>query len=130
MELATIFPSKYIKASDLQGHEPTVVIGDAKIEKLGDDQKLVLYFQGKEKGLVCNRTNADRIAHLYGSNTDEWIGKEITLYTEMVNFQGKVADAIRVKAPRKNGGYTITTGKDAKPVRTVAADPPSDEIPF
>ena len=109
MELATIFPSKYIKAADLKGREHTVVISECAIEKLGDDQKLVLYFQGKEKGLVTNRTNADRIAYLYGSNTDSWVGKEIILFPDLVTFQGKAMEAVRVKppvqrAPTRNGG--------------------------
>lgn len=127
MELATIFPSKYIKAADLQGREPTVVIARAEIEKLGDDSKLVLYFQGKQKGLVTNRTNADRIAYLYGTNTDLWIGKEIVLFTELVSFQGKTTEAVRVRPPVKRepvaqpqavterAGYTLSTASGPRP---------------
>ena len=120
MELAAIFPSRYIKAADLKGREATVVIARAEIEKLGDDNKLVLYFQNKEKGLVTNRTNADRIAYLYGTNTDSWIGREITLYTDMVNFQGKVTEAIRVKPPAK---------RQPDPVEEVTGHL-TDEAPF
>lgn len=101
MELNEVFPSKYIKAADLNGREVPVVISHADMEMIGDDRKLIVHFQGKEKGLVMNKTNANRIAHLYGTNTDGWQGKEITLYTEMVDFQGKVVDAIRVKSARK-----------------------------
>jgi len=118
MEMATIFPSKYVKAADLKGKEITLVIARAEVEKLGDDNKLILYFQGAEKGLVTNRTNADRISYLYGTNTDAWIGKEITLYTDMVNFQGRVVEAIRVKPPAKrtvtptgNGNTNVVTDK-------------------
>jgi hypothetical protein len=134
MELATIFPSKYIKAADLKGHEPTVVIARAEIEKLGEDSKLVLYFQGKEKGLVTNRTNADRIAYLYGQDTDDWIGKEIVLYTDMVNFQGKVTEAIRVKppAPRTNGGARAVESKSPPKALLKNADDGAfdDAVPF
>jgi hypothetical protein len=136
MELANIFPSKYIKAADLKGKEPTVVIAKCEIEKLGDDNKLVIYFQHKEKGLVCNRTNADRIAYLYGTNTDAWVGKEITLYTDMVNFQGKVTEAIRVKPPAKhvpigNGNtHTVTDRGSYKTPEIKQGEVPSDEIPF
>lgn len=122
MELANIFPSKYIKATDLQGREATVTIERAEIETLGDDRKLVLYFKGKEKGLVTNRTNADRIAHMYGTNTDNWIGQPIVLFCDMVNFQGRVVEAIRVRAPARHtrSPDNITTG----PQRT---KPPLDE---
>lgn len=131
MELATIFPSKYIKAADLKGREHTVVIAKCEIEKLGEDNKLVIYFQSREKGLVCNRTNADRIAYLYGSNTDAWTGREIILYPDMVNFQGKVTEAVRVKPPTKR--ETIQRQPDPIEEVTGAAtrDPRDDQdIPF
>lgn len=139
MKLAEIFPSKYVKAADLQGREPTVVIAGAEVEKIGDDHKLVIYFRGKEKGLVCNRTNADSIALLYGDDTDAWIGKEITLTTAIVTFQGKSTEAVRVKRPpaphgrpaakldaADRPGYTMTTLRPAEPAR----DEMDEEIPF
>jgi len=99
MNMNDIFPSKFVKAADLRGRDVTVVIGSADIEKIGEDRKLVLYFQGKDKGLVTNKTNADRIAMMYGPDTDDWLGKEIVLYKDFVAFQGKNVEAIRVKPP-------------------------------
>jgi hypothetical protein len=43
---------------------------------------MVVYFQGKQKGLVTNKTNANNIAALYGDDTDDWIGQKI-----MLNFR-------------------------------------------
>lgn len=137
MELANIFPSKYIKAADLQGREPTVIIDRAEIDTIGEDRKLVLYFRGKDKGLVTNRTNADRIGHLYGSNTDGWVGREIVLFCDMVNFQGKVVEAIRVRAPARRDPITTgpqraaeTSERDRQPPMRPIDNGPSDEIPF
>ena len=101
MLINEVFPSKYVKASDLQGREITVVIRVVAVEKMGEDRKLVVYFQGKEKGLVTNKTNANRIAMLYGDDTDQWIGREIVLGTDYVEFQGKTVEAIRIKPPVK-----------------------------
>lgn len=101
MDLAEVFPSNYIKAADLKGRAVAVVIAGASIEKLGEDRKLVLNFQNKEKGLVTNKTNANRIAYLYGNNTDDWMGKEIILKAELVDFQGKTVEAIRVHPPER-----------------------------
>ena len=140
MELANIFPSKYIKATDLQGREAMVTIDRAEIETLGDDRKLVLYFKGKEKGLVTNRTNADRIAHMYGTNTDGWMGQPVVLFCDMVNFQGRVVEAIRVRAPARNGGVSVAGGTAERgpqpPMRradTITTGPqggPDDDIGF
>jgi len=97
MKLNEAFPSNYLKAADLQGREATVKIRECKLETLGDEKKLITYFVGKEKGLVTNKTNANRIAHYYGEDTDAWIGKEIIIGTELVDFQGKTTEAIRIK---------------------------------
>lgn len=122
MKLGEVFPSNYIKASDLQGREVNVVIARAVMEKLGDDDKLVLYFQNRQKGMVCNKTNANRIALAYGDDTDDWIGREIVIYPDIVDFQGKAVEAIRAKPPLK-----------AAPLKRQAEDDfgiPNDPIGF
>ncbi len=151
MDINQAFPSKYIKAADLKGRDVIVVIASAEIETIGDDRKLVLAFQGKEKTLVCNRTNALTVAELYGNDTDSWLGREVVLFATKVPFQGKLTDAIRVKAPPRrpaqNGGkpelkhvveqrsgYQLSSmrPKDGIEEATGARtrDPADDEIPF
>ncbi|MGP1257068.1 MAG: hypothetical protein ACTS10_21810 [Kiloniellales bacterium] len=102
MRISSAFPSNYLKASDLQGHEPTVTIARVAMETVGDDHKPILYFQGKEKGVVLNKTNANNIAMLYGDETESWTGKPITLYSTWVDFQGKSVEAIRVRPPKNH----------------------------
>ncbi len=101
MDINTVFSGDTLKAADLQGHEPTVIISAVTMKKFDNGNKLVISFEGKKKTLVCNKTNAKRIANVFGSNTDQWIGNEITLYTDQVDFQGGLVDAIRVKAKRQ-----------------------------
>jgi hypothetical protein len=101
MHIDSAFPSKYLKASDLQGRNVTVKMGRVEQEKIGDDMKLILYFQGKEKGVVLNKTNANNVAAIYGGETEDWYGKEITLVEAMVDFQGKSVPAIRMRAPQR-----------------------------
>ena len=54
MHIDQAFPSNFIKASDLQGREIPVIISSADVEKIGNgnEQKLVLKFQGKSKGMI------------------------------------------------------------------------------
>ena len=101
MRISAAFPSEYLKAADLQGHNALVVIERVEMRDVGDDTKPVVFFQGKTKGVVLNKTNAGNIAILYGDDTDEWIGKEVVLYTDIVDFQGKPTEAIRVRSPKK-----------------------------
>ena len=102
MNINEQFTSKYLKASDLQGRDVTVKMGRVEQEKIGDDQKLILYFQGKERGMVLNRTNANAIADVYGGETNDWYGQTIILFEQMVDFQGKRVPGLRVRAPRRD----------------------------
>lgn len=61
------------------------------------EEKPVLYFNGKEKGLVLNKTNAQTIASLHSPETDNWPGRSISIFPTQVDFQGRQVEAIRVK---------------------------------
>lgn len=118
------FPSKYLRAADLQGRTPTVTIAEVKMETVGEDNRLVVYFTGKDKGLVLNKTNANAIADILGDeDTDNWTDGQIKLITAKVDFQGKRVPAIRIEEP------AATATAKPKPVPKVEA-PEDDEIPF
>lgn len=91
-----------LKASDLQGAARKVKIESYEVREFDDNErkakKAVLRFEGKEKGLVVNKTNGQIIAHNVGSDElDDWIGHEIILYPTRVSFGDQMVDAIRVK---------------------------------
>jgi hypothetical protein len=132
MELASVFGGDTLKAADLNGHEPTVIIQDVQMKKFDNGNKLVISFEGKKKCLVCNKTNANRIAYAYGTNTDNWIGQELTLFTDLVDFQGKAVEAIRVRAKKAAVRPSSAEMQSPTPQRQPApagADM-DDEIPF
>jgi hypothetical protein len=124
------FPSKYLKASDLQGAEPVVTMSHVEFEPVGQkkEMKAVLYFAGKEKGLVLNKTNANKITELTGTAiTEEWEGQKIRLFATETQFAGDTVDCIRVKAVAKAKMQSMT--KPAVPPPTEAEDDP-DFVPF
>lgn len=128
------FPSNYLKASDLQGSQPVVTIDRVAFEPVGRDKEMkpILYFTGKEKGLVLNKTNAKNIAHLCGSfQTEDWTGFAIRLYSANVEFQGDTVEAIRVKAAPVNGAGRHAPAVAARPVEREQMEPVTeDDIPF
>jgi hypothetical protein len=92
--------SKYLKATDLQGKEVPCTISECKFEEVGDDGvKAVVYFKGKEKGLVLNMTNKDAIKEAYTGETDKWSGKEVVLYPSKTKYQGNMVPCLRVRIP-------------------------------
>lgn len=107
MRMKELYPSKYLKADDVdeQGGEVAAVIKTVKLEEMQDNEgakedKPVLYFNNVMKGMVLNRTNADRICAVYGDESDGWRGKPVTLYTEQVTAFGKTTNAIRLRVPK------------------------------
>lgn len=97
MNVNEAFPSDYLKAVDLQGREVPVIINQVQMETIGSDHKPVLYFMGKQKGIVLNKTNSMNIASVYGPETEAWTGKPVILYPAWVDYQGKSVQAIRVR---------------------------------
>lgn len=100
MKATDIFSSKYLNAADLRGRDVTVTIDRVEVEKMPNsgEKKPALYFRGKDKGLLVNKTNFNTIAEVLGAeDTDDWEGKQITLYPTETDFQGKMVDCIRVR---------------------------------
>jgi hypothetical protein len=126
VKLDDIFPSKYLKAADLNGKECTVTIVGVAVEQFDERSgkkvdKPVLTLKNATKAFVCNKTNANTIAKLYGDETDDWVGNDIALYPTLVDFAGDQYEAIRIKMPPKP--------KRAEPDKP-STEEPDDEIPF
>lgn len=127
------FPSKYLKASDLQGVEPIVTMDRVDFEPVGRDRemKAVLYFAGKAKGLVLNKTNANKITELTGTGiTEEWQGQKIRLYATETTFGGDTVDCVRVKPAVAQKMQRMTPKPPPPPVNDVQEEVMDDEIPF
>jgi hypothetical protein len=125
VNINSAFPSNYLKASDLNGAAVPVTIREVKMEEVGrtKDSKPVVYFMGKEKGFVLNRTNAKKIAELAGSqDTEDWGGTVIALYPTETEFAGDTVECIRVKAPKA----VVKVAPKPEPV----ADLNDDDIQF
>lgn len=124
MNINTAYPSNYLKADDLNGKSVTVTIQKVELEEIGQgrdkERKPVLYFRGKDKGVVLNKTNANTITKLYGGETDDWVGKAITLVPREVEFQGEMVLSIRVSL-QKPGAPAAA--------RPETAPEPADENP-
>jgi hypothetical protein len=101
--LDDVFQGTYLKCADLEGQEHLVVIATAVPKIMGSkekpEHKVEMTFQGWGKPFLCNKTNGERIAFRHGRKFRGWIGKEIILYPDLVDFQGKPTEAIRIKHP-------------------------------
>lgn len=133
MKLSECFPSNFLKSDDLQGKDVKLTIKSAAQEKVGNDVRLVLSFAGTQKTMVVNKTNANRIAYLYGDETDDWTGKQIVITSEFVEYQGRTVKGLRVKPPGTPQPPRPATPQPAAMTAKLGPEPPpidEDAIPF
>lgn len=96
------YDAKYVRAWDLPaGHDVTVTIDRVEGEIIKgvdkEDKRPVLYFRGKQKGLVLNKGMGKTVKGMYGRFVRDWIGKSISLYGTSVNAFGEVHDVVRIR---------------------------------
>ena len=138
----TLYPSNYLKAAELQGRTARLKVRAVVMEKIGSDIKPVLYFQGKEKGMVMNKTNGMTIASIYGPETDNWVGADVEVFSAFVDFQGKQVEGLRIRIPARQPAAASTNMAPNARDRAMAAQAPAqpaaaeygdgfdDSIPF
>lgn len=144
MKTGKYFSGSYLKAADLP-RPVTVIIDRVAEEQLGEEgkreQRLVMYFRGKERGLVLNKTNNDMLVALFGSDeSDEWRGQSITLWNDpSVTFNGQ-RGGIRIRsappaqrsAPAPQRPAAVTREETFTPPAATGEEfPPAEsDIPF
>jgi len=107
------FFGNFLKTEDIK-KEIQAIIQTIKPEKIGkgenQQEKIIAYFTGIEKGLVLNKVNSEAIAEITGSREiEEWTGAEVILYVDPnVMFGGKRVGGIRIKKTEE------TTEKEEK----------------
>jgi hypothetical protein len=102
MHVDQLFPSRFLKASDIAGGDVVATIAAIVQEDVGEEIKPVLNFNEPSlKGLVLNRTNASIVAEVLGtSDTRAWVGRKIILYAAKTEFQGRRVPCVRVRDSR------------------------------
>ena len=98
-----LYPSEYLNAADLQGQDATVTIESVKLEDVPNpdgkkQRKPVLTFAGKSKRFPLPKTCAKVIAALHGVDTEQWVGKKVTLYPSTCKAFGQDGvECVRVR---------------------------------
>lgn len=123
--------SSWLKSEDIKGHQPIVTIATAEVVEndygQGPKKQIVLTFDGKDKKLGLNFTNASKIAELTGTEDyGNWVGVSIKLYVEKVKGPSGMVDGIRIfpELPKVNGNAV------AAPAQQFSGPAADDEPPF
>jgi len=105
MNINDAFPSPYLRAADLDANKSySVIIEDVIMKDVGTEEKPedkpVMSFVGRKKGLILNRTNASQLSLMFGGDTLEWKGQAVNLTVVMTSFKGGTP-GIRVVAAQQ-----------------------------
>ncbi len=114
MDFDQLFPGRFMKSGEFKGKDVTLTIAKVFLEDMPDDKsggvraKGIVAFEKTPKHWVLNKTNATCLRAMFGRETDEWIGKRVTLYPAPYQdpFTGEMGTAIRVR-----GSPDITVSK-------------------
>ena len=130
MKKSDLFPSTYYNSSDVRDGAIALTIDNVKKEPVGEGanktEKPVAHF--KENGsklLVLSPTKFDAIALIAKSDeTKDWPGTRIALEASKAMFQGKLVDAVAIRAPNRKVApkKAALAGADENDL--------NDEVPF
>jgi len=96
-----LFDYRFVSAEELTG-DTTVTIKaiehDEAFNGKTKEDVIVLKFEEAKKGMILNKTNAKTLSIIAKSPfIEDWIGKKITLTSQMVSAFGQTVPAIRIK---------------------------------
>lgn len=117
MNIEDLYPRKWLNAADLAGRAVTVTIAGVTLEQVRNprtnraEPKPAVAFAGKQKRLLLNKTQAYALAGLCGKETDNWIGRQVTL-SPAVAPNG--AQTIAVTAPAAGAATARGAGAGAE----------------
>ena len=96
-----LFPSRYYRGEHLTTEGVLLTVKVVKVEPIaaGPDQEQlpVVYFNEDPRGWVLNKTGVRQLAAAWGRETDEWSGREVTLYQSRTTFGGDEVACVRAK---------------------------------
>lgn len=129
MRTADMIQSPFLKKEDFM--TPTILtIKRVSLEQVvKGEEKWVLFFNEKTKGLVLNKTKIKLLEGGYGDDTDMWTGKKVRLsFDPTVAFGGETVGGIKLEVSK-----AASAPVPVKPVAVVATAPVESfdqDIPF
>ncbi len=134
MKTSQMFPSKFMKVGDIPKTGLAVTIKAVKpgtvMDRATGEVKRVYtlsFVEPEHKPLTLNKTNAEIITAWYGDETDDWIGKPLTLVRVRADVFGKTKLVIRVEPPEDEDEKNDIESEDPEPGEPSLGE---EEIPF
>ena len=123
MRTSDMIKSNYISKAEVKAAGRMILtIVDCSLEKIGADEKWVLWFNEHPKGLGLNNTKIRLLEAAYGEESGYWTGKRVKLtFDPTVMMSGQVIGGIKLECStqgqqRGNGHAAVPPGAPPPPV--------------
>jgi hypothetical protein len=73
-----------------------LVIEKVEVDKIGEDEKLVLIFTSVDDRLVLNKTNLKTMIKAKGADTNKWDGAQVLLELVNTTFNGNATKGVLI----------------------------------
>lgn len=73
-----------------------LIIEKVEVDKIGEDEKLVLIFTSVDDRLVLNKTNLKTMIKTKGADTNKWDGSQVTLELVNTTFNGNATKGVLI----------------------------------
>jgi hypothetical protein len=98
MQYDDFHSSRFISAADLAGTSHIVQIAKIEREQLQDGKvKPAIYFAGRQKALLCNKTNWGTLGAALGKDLNAWVGRSIELFAMPCQGPSGMTQGVRVR---------------------------------
>ena len=103
-DYSDFYGGRFLKSEDIVGKPFVGTIERVKGEKMQDGRmRAVVYFEGREKGIVLNATRHRFVVGATKSkNSDDWIGLKIGVRAGVTDFGGKDVGCIEFGMPPRS----------------------------
>jgi hypothetical protein len=127
MDMSKYAGGNFLKVADLQEQGPfKAKIIDIEIgEKFGRPELTL----SEGSVLSLNATNTATLLRSYGSDSDDWLGKEVELYVGEVEYKDKMVPTILIKPITPSPENKKTVNKAAMKRKPASGSDMDDEIP-
>lgn len=134
MNINEMIESKYLKQSDVPDPVIVTIHSLKKVNVARDDEdpdyRWTVKFAEFPKPMVLNVTNIRRCAKAHGNDNEDWLGKQMELYTDPdIEFGGNIVGGLRLRGLRKIGN-SIVHKQVRKSDDDVNAELATDDPPF
>src|SRR5258708_37310191 len=134
MNYEKLFPGRFIKSADFDGKDVNLVIVAVRAEDIEDKPKAVMTFEHTKKEMVLCRTNAEALKLMWGPETNNWVGKRVTLFPAVIKdpFGDGEITAIRVRGSpdlKEPASATIQRGRKTIKVAVRPTGPQQKQAP-